>query len=106
MAAQLPLNPFAVQRVFAGPTGRGRWWEQRRLQAFVIPVGWKWPTHAGGLGPLQVLMNGADRDRTTPGDLALVEFSLISKSQDFFDLSHGHSPGRQADLPLSKGSLT
>jgi hypothetical protein len=52
--------------------------ENRGLQSAFIPTLQQWPTHSCCLRGLQVVMDGALADRTSPGDLPLphLEFEV------------------------------
>ena len=47
------------------------------------------PWQASGLGPLQVAVDGAPRDRAAAGDPALPESQLVMETENFFDLALG-----------------
>src|ERR1700683_4492947 len=60
--------------------------------------------HAGisnSFGPLQILMNGSEANRTTAGDCPQPQTHGKLQSKNFLDLTHGQSPGWQAILPFS-----
>src|ERR1700733_1273185 len=50
-------------------------------------------------------MNGSEANRTTAGDCSQPQTHGKLQSKNFFDLTHGQSPGWQAILPFS-GRLT
>ncbi len=96
----VPLELFVDSRkVGRPPLGLGL---QRRLGAEQLVLELRLvaalrqrPAQAGGLGPLQVLMDSGLADRTTAGDLPLRELHLVVKPENFLDLAHGQSPGWQ-----------
>ena len=73
VAAELPLDLPEIERIFARPRRCGGCREECRLQLLVGPFRRDGPGDAGGFGSSQVLMDGAGRNRTASGDLALIE---------------------------------
>ena len=87
--------------------GRASPWrtaEQGRFQPVFVPILRKRPRHSRSFGPLQILVNGPETNRTTAGDLPLPQTHSKLQSKNFFDLPHGQSPGWQAILPFQGGS--
>jgi hypothetical protein len=83
---------------------RARQWrttEQGSLQPFLVSILPKRPRQSGSFGPLQILMNGSEANRTTAGDCSQPQTHSKLQSKNFFDLTHGQSPGWQAILPFS-----
>src|SRR5215467_9694486 len=79
--------------------------EQRRLKPVIVPLGSERPRYLGSFGPLQILVGGAEANRTTSGDLPQTQAHIKLQSKNFFDLAHGQSPGWQADPPFRGGCL-
>src|SRR4051812_9696113 len=83
-----------IGKVRYGQHGRAaaRWSaEQRGLKPIIIPLRSKRPCNLGGFGPLQVLVGGAEANRTTVGDLPQPQTHSKLQSKNFFDLAHGQS---------------
>jgi hypothetical protein len=74
--------------------------EQRRLKWVIVPLRSERPRNLGGLGPVQVLVGGAEPNRATSGDLPQPQAHIKLQSKNFFDLAHGQSPSWQADPPF------
>ena len=74
--------------------------EQRSLQPVFVPLLPKRPRDSGSFGPLQILVYGAEANRATAGDLPQPQAHCKLQSKNFFDLTHGQSPGWQADPPF------
>ena len=74
--------------------------EKRFFDAFFIPVFRQWPADPGPRGFLQVVMNRTLANRTSSGDLSLPQLEFKAEAQDFFDLTHGHSPSWHSVSPL------
>jgi hypothetical protein len=92
-----------IGKGWQGQHGRAAtWWpaEQCGLKPNVIPLRSKRPRDLRGFGPLQILVCGAEANRTTAGDLPQPQAHLKLQSKNFFDLAHGQSPGWQADPPF------
>jgi hypothetical protein len=68
---------------------------KRCLQVGIVPAVRQRPLQFGALGPLQILVDCTDRDGAAACNLSLIEIQFVSKSQDFLNLAHGRSPGRQ-----------
>src|SRR5579883_1350945 len=84
--------------------GRTRTWraaEQGSLQPVFVPFFPKRPRHSRRFGTLQILMDGSEANRTTAGDCPQPQTHSKLQSKNFFDLTHGQSPGWQAILPFS-----
>ena len=75
--------------------------EQGCLQPFLVPILPKRPRQSRRFGTLQILMNGSEANRTTTGDCPQSQTHSKLQSKNFFDLTHGQSPGWQVILPFS-----
>src|SRR5580704_11752442 len=83
---------------------RARSWgttKQGSRQPVLVPILPKRPRQSRRFGALQILMNGSEANRTTAGDCSQPQTHSKLQSKNFFDLSHGQSPGWQAILPFS-----
>jgi len=63
--------PMKVGEVWRRQYRRARPWrtaEQGSLQPVFVPILLKRPRHSSSFGPLQILMNGPEANRTTAGD--------------------------------------
>src|SRR5258708_18186728 len=74
--------------------------EQCLLDTLLVPLLSERPHHTGCGGPVEVIMNGALANRTGTGNGPLPQPQLEAEAEDFYDLTHGQSPGWQAVSPV------
>jgi hypothetical protein len=75
--------------------------EQGSFEPVLIPLLPKRPLQSRRFGPLQILMNGSEANRTTAGDCPQPQTQSKLQSKNFLNFAHGQSPGWQAILPFS-----
>src|SRR5262252_11227035 len=101
----LPL-PVKIGEVRYGQHRSAAAWrpsEQRGLKPIIVPLRSKRPRDLGSFGSLQILVCGAEANRTASGDRSQPQAHFKLQSKNFFDLAHGQSPGWQADPPFRRG---
>src|SRR6202795_1274066 len=74
--------------------------EQGLLDALLVPLLSERPHHTGCGGPVEVVMNGTLANRTGAGYGPLPQPQLEAEADDFYELTHGQSPGWHSVSPV------
>jgi len=74
--------------------------EQCPLDTLLVPLLSERPHHTGCGGPVEVVMNGTLANRTGAGYGPLPQPQLEAEADDFYELTHGQSPGWHSVSPV------